>query len=124
MATFTKVKLSYGGDHNRPIDPAWGSDAWIPVHQTGTSSTILDEVWLWISNPNTVYTAEILVRVHNGSTGVNIARVVIPPKTMVLALPGHPVCGDGTISEKVEVLDASLEDSNSVVFGYVNRITP
>jgi hypothetical protein len=126
MATYEKIKLSGGGNHNRPvsINQSLFTGNWVTIHQTGTSSTILDEVWLWVSNPSSTDTANLLMRCHNSLTGVNVSRFVIPPATSILALGGYPISGDGSVAERIQFYDFSSADTASVAFGYVNRITP
>jgi hypothetical protein len=126
MATYEKIKLSGGGNHNAPVDISASliTSSWITIHETGTSSTILDEVWLWVSNPSSTDTANLYMRCHNGSTGVIVSSFVIPPATSVLALGGYPISGNGSVGQRIQFYDFSSADTNSMAYGYVNRITP
>jgi hypothetical protein len=112
MATYEKVKLSGAGTTNAAINTTYGSD--MLIHATGTSSTILDEVWLWVSNTDADYSAEITV---------GPVRALIPPRTTILVIPGHPISGTGSAATQIRFNDISLS-ATTLTFGYVNRITP
>jgi hypothetical protein len=126
MATYEKIKLSGGGNQNTPVDISFSSilQSWITAHETGTSSTILDEVWLWVSNPSLTETATLSMRWNNNSVGATISSFVLPPATSVLALGGYPISGNGSLSQRIQFYDFSSEVTNSMAYGYVNRITP
>ena len=118
MATFEKIKFSEAGTNNYPVD--FGTNG-IPVnvHYTGTSSSILDEVWLWVSNPN-YQEANISVKLNSFLFGM----FVVPGRTSILALAGHPVSGTGSSTSYIQVYDTDLILLPLYAYGFVNRITP
>jgi hypothetical protein len=122
MATYTKEKLSGADSKNTPIDTGSGSFTWVTVHQSGTSTTVLDEVWLWISNSDNSASADISLRAHDGLSGPTFYNVTIPPSTTVLALGGFPISGDGSNAQRIQVF--AVGDGSTWAYGYVNRITP
>jgi hypothetical protein len=117
MATYEKIKLSADST---------GSGVWldfsasaINVHTTSTSSTVLDEVWLYFSN-NGLSSATCSMEIG----GTNTIRFTVPSYSgMFLALPGILMSGTGTAGT---VLTATNDSSSGgvTVYGYVNRITP
>lgn len=123
MATYTKVKLSAAGSHNRPI---WLGNIqpfeWMTIHQTGTSSTTLDELWLWASQTDGS-NGVIKFRLHDGNTGEQFSQISVPSYSTVLVVPGLPISGDGTLAEILQVYGLS-NYASTYVYGYVNRITP
>lgn len=121
MATYTKVKLSGADALNTPFDSSTGS--WVTVHQTGTSSTTLDEIWLWVSNYDQVNTASMSMRFYRDDLGLAFpfSRFTIPPQTTLLVLSGHISSGNGSTYSKLQVFETSAD---TYIYGYVNRITP
>lgn len=116
MATFEKKKLSGGGATNFPLFITNTIPGGTIIHQTGSSSTILDEIWLWGYNPNS--TAQTIT-IYFFSTSPVI--VTIEPYSQVLIFPGLLLAGDGTNGSAIYG-EASVYEM--IVYGYVNRITP
>ena len=113
MATFIKTKLSESGSRNGSIAvPGFTTK----VHETQTSATVLDEIWLWITNTNAT-PAVVEVATFAGNI---LAMATVPEKSTVLLLPGHILSGTGSAVTEIEV-----NPSGPVVyaFGYVNRIS-
>tara|TARA_R100001082_G_C4364502_1_gene161162 strand:- start:2972 stop:3358 length:387 start_codon:yes stop_codon:yes gene_type:complete len=127
MATYAKINLSPGGtegDGNPiPITDTAGNGSFI--HDTGTSSGIRDEVWLWMTN---IDTTSILVTLHIGyvssASAANAEKVMfkVPPQTgLMLVLSGHSVRGTGSAARRIAAIADTANKIN--VVGYVNRIT-
>ena len=98
------------------------STAGTTVHTTGTSATVLDEVWLWLYN---AHTADVLTTIEfGGATAPNQNIVLTVPfkSGLVMAVPGIALLGDGTTGLTVKVFAATA--NVITVTGYVNRITP
>lgn len=118
MPTYEKVKLS--------ADTGVGFSLYAPgsvnVHTTGTSATVMDEVWLWIANNDSTVTAECEV----GSLAAGcIFYVKIPPKTgLNLVLPGVVWRGSGSGGRTITVTEMGSGANDVYITGYVNRITP
>lgn len=120
MATYEKKKLSGADALNTPFEVTSGS--WVTTHQTGTSSTVLDEVWLWVSNVSS-NTITISLNFYRDDlfTGTTFSTLDIPAKTTMLVLPGHICSGNSSVGAKLRIYVFS---DNCFAYGYVNRITP
>ena len=121
MATFSKVFLSESAG-GRPVKAAATATPGTLVHATGTSSTVIDEVWLYAHNTDAV--VRDLTIEFGGVTSPDdtIVLKLEPWSGLVLVLPGLPVAGDGTGARNVRAFASA---ANVVtIMGYVNRITP
>jgi hypothetical protein len=118
MATYEKRKLSADSD---------GSGVWlgldsaeITIHTTGTSSSVLDEVWLYFSNNDPDIEVPCYVRIGT-SNGISFN---IPANSgLYLILPGIIMSGTGSAGS-VLTAENTFTSGTVSVFGYVNRITP
>ena len=92
------------------------------VHTTGTSATILDEVWLYAFNSDTVDRA-LTIEFGDATAPDHNITLTVPFKSgLVLVVPGLILSGSGAASLTVKAFAAA---ANVVtVSGYVNRITP
>jgi hypothetical protein len=117
MATYEKVKLSGAGTKNAPVDFSYST---VTAHTTGTSSTILDEVWLYVNNNGVMDVDSSIDIVIDGK----YIRWVLPPESTTLIFSGVPVAGSGSAGTTIQVEDASGNGNTLLVYGYVNRITP
>jgi hypothetical protein len=120
MATFTKVKLS-GSTSGRGIKLAATGSVGTTIHTTETSSSIIDEVWIYAYNSDTV---SLSMTVEYGGTSVpddNI-KVTIPSASgLTLIVPGLILSGTGASGS---VVSAFAQTANKIVVtGYVNRIS-
>jgi hypothetical protein len=118
MATYEKKLLSqsYLGT-GIPLDST-GSP--VNIHTSGSSATIIDEVWLYVANAgNTAATFTLEM------AGVGITSVLDIPaySNLILVAPGLPITGTGTAGSTVTGTDND-STGNLYVSGYVNRITP
>ena len=122
MATFTKVLLS-GSSQGKAIKisaTTSGSNG-TTLHATGTSSSIIDEVWLYAYNSSS--SAVVLTIQWGGITAVdNEYKLSIPATSgLTLVVPGLVLTGDGTTATTTRAYAAT---TNVVtVSGYVNRIS-
>jgi len=122
MATFTKVLLS-GSSQGKAIKIAAttsGSNG-TTLHATGTSSSIIDELWLYAYNSSS--SAVTLTIQWGGITAVdNEFKITIPPTTgLTLVVPGLILTGDGTTATTTR---AYAGTTNVItISGYVNRIS-
>jgi hypothetical protein len=118
MATYEKIKLS--GDSTG--DGIWldFSASPVTVHTTGASSSVLDEVWIYISNIS--FGNTFTVSIDFGTTGRG--QYQVPPNSgMLLAVPGFILSGNGSAGTTITATDNN-SSGECFVFGYVNRITP
>jgi hypothetical protein len=122
MATFSKVLLS-GGLQGKAIKIAatTSGSAGTTIHTTGTSSSVIDEVWLYAynsSSSNTVLTIQ-----WGGVTAVdNETKLTIPQNSgLTLVIPGLILTGTGSAGN---VISAYAATTNVITInGYVNRIS-
>lgn len=122
MATFTKVLLS-GSTQGKAIKVAatTSGSAGTTIHATGTSSTVIDEVWLYAYN--SASTSTVLTIQFGGVTAVdNEIKLSIPPTSgLTLVVAGLVLTGTGSAANTIAAYAAT---TNVVtVSGYVNRIS-
>ena len=122
MATFTKVLLS-GSSQGKAIKIAAttsGSNG-TTLHATGTSSSIIDELWLYAYNSSS--SAVVLTIQWGGITAVdNEYKLSIPATSgLTLVVPGLILTGDGTTASTTRAYAATA--NVITISGYVNRIS-
>lgn len=120
MATFSKVLLS-GSTQGKAIKVAATASTGTTIHATGTSSSIIDEVWLYAYNSSA--SAVVLTIQYGGTTAVdNDIKLSIPPTSgLTLVVPGLTLTGTGSAANTVY---AYAGTTNVITInGYVNRIT-
>jgi hypothetical protein len=122
MATYSKVLLS-GSTQGKAIKIAatTSGSAGTTIHATGTSSTTIDEVWLYAYN--SASTATVLTIQWGGVTAVdNETKLSIPTTSgLTLVIPGLIITGTGSAANTI----AAYAGTTNVitVSGYVNRIS-
>lgn len=120
MASFTKVKLS-GGTNGRGIAVAATATLGTTIHATGTSSSILDEIWLYAAN---IHSSAVTLTVEFGgaTTTSDLIQVSVPatPSGLVLICPGLILSGTGSVATTVTAFAGTA--SKIEIFGFVNRI--
>jgi len=92
------------------------------IHTTGTSATVIDEVWLWLFNSST---ADVVTTIEFGGATAPDQNIVltVPFKSgFVMTVPGMPLLGSGGAALTVKAFAASGNVVTAT--GYVNRITP
>ena len=120
MATFTKTLLS-ASSQGQPIIVVATASSGTTIHATGTSSSIIDEVWLYANNTST---SPVLLTVQFGGTGAvqNAKPITLAPQSGdVLIVAGLPLTGDGTNATTTRAFAATA--SVVTISGYVNRIS-
>jgi len=119
MATFSKVLLS-GSTQGRGIKVVATASTGTTIHATGTSASVIDEVWLYAYNG---HTSAVLLTIQYGSTTSpdDDIKVTIPAQSgLVLVAPGLVLTGTGAAANTVRAFAAT---ANVVtIHGYVNRI--
>jgi len=119
MATFTKTLLS-GSTQGKGIKVAATSSAGTTIHATGTSSSIIDEAWLYAYNG---HTSAVLLTVQMGGTATpdDDIKVSIPAQSgLVLVAPGLTLTGTGAAANTIRAYAATT--NVITIHGYVNRI--
>jgi hypothetical protein len=116
MATISKVILS-GSTNGLPISVTGADSAnAVDIHDAGSGTSNLDEVWLWATNVSSTVTARLVIEFGSADEDQNIVCMVNPSETIAV-VPGIPLCN----SKEIEAF-ASVGDLINI-FGYVNRIT-
>ena len=121
MATFSKQLLS-GSTGGRLIEVAATSTPGTTIHATGTSATIIDEVWLYAVNSDS--TDRKLTIEFGGTTSPDdlIEFTVEAESGLFVLVPGLILTGDGAAARTITAFCASANVVS--IGGYVNRITP
>jgi hypothetical protein len=120
MGTISKEILS-GSTVGGPIVVVETESPGTIIHTTGVSSTVIDEVWLYAINSDTLNRALV---VEFGGTGSNNEIYIgIPPQSgLTVLIPGLCLQGNGSDVSRIR---AYSPDSGSIsLIGFVNRITP
>jgi hypothetical protein len=120
MATFSKVKLS-GSTNGRGIKVAATATAGTTIHATGTSSSILDEIWLYAYNSDS---AAIVLTIEFGGVSApddNIKLSIPATSGLTLVVPGLILSGTGSAASTVAAFAGTT--NKIVITGYVNRIS-
>lgn len=122
MATFSKQKLS-GSTNGRGIAVAATATLGTTIHATGTSATILDEIWLYANN---IHSSAVTLTVEFGgaTTTSDLIQISIPatPSGLYLVCGGLILSGTGSAALTVSAFGSVA--SKIELFGFVNRITP
>lgn len=122
MATFSKQKLS-GSTNGRGIAVAATATLGTTIHATGTSATILDEIWLYANNIDSV-ARTLTVEFGGATTTSDLIQISIPatPSGLYLVCAGLILSGTGSAATTVTAFATAA--SKIELFGFVNRITP
>jgi hypothetical protein len=119
MATFTKTKLS-GSTNGRGIAISNTATAGNTIHATGTSSSTLDEIWLYAMN---VHSASVLLTIEFGGATTTSDLIQVPVSAqsgLTLVVPGLVLSGTGSAATTVAAFANTA--SKIEIFGFVNRI--
>jgi hypothetical protein len=119
MATFTKKILS-GSTDGKAIKVAQTATAGTTIHTGSTTTTTLDEVWLYAVNTST---SNVKLTIEWGEATApdgNIELSVVAESGLVLVVPGLLIKGNATAL----VVKAFAATANVIcIHGYVNQIT-
>ena len=120
-ATFSKVLLS-GSTNGKAVKVAATATAGTTIHATGTSATILDEIWIYAVNSSA---SSVKLTIEWGEATApdgNIEVTVLPEAGLVTIIPGLVLSGTGSAATTVKAFAGT---ANVIMLsGYVNRITP
>jgi hypothetical protein len=123
MATYSKVLLS-SSSTGAPTTVTSTTSTGTTIHTTGTSSSVIDEVWLYANNTST---SPVLLTVQFGGTGsVQHAKPITlaPQSGDVLIVAGLPLKGDGTTGSSVYAFAPQILGVSVItISGYINRIS-
>ena len=120
MANFTKVNLS-GSTQGRPIKVVATASTGTTIHATGTSSSIIDEVWLYAYNSSA---SSVVLTIQYGGTSApdDEIKLTIPATSgLTLVVPGLILTGTGSAANTVRAFAGTT--NVIMISGYVNRIS-
>ena len=116
MATFTKLQLSSSfGGRNIPITSTSSLEP-TNIHTCVSSSTVMDEVWLWASSTTG---SSVSMSLFMGSTSsADIINCTISPNDVpFLIIPGF-------VMNNTSSIQAMAQSQNVInINGFVNRIS-
>ena len=115
-----KTLLS-GSTNGMPIKVVATATTGTTIHATGTSSSIIDEVWLYATNTGTV---TVPLTIEFGSTTSPDQNIIvgIPAKSgLSICVAGLTLTGTGAAARTITVFAATANVIN--IAGYVNRIS-
>ena len=115
-----KVLLS-GSTDGMPIKVVATATTGTTIHATGTSSSIIDEVWLYATNTSTLL---VVLTIEFGSTTAPDQNIIvsIPSKSgLSICIAGLTLTGTGAAARTITAFAATANVINIV--GYVNRIS-
>jgi hypothetical protein len=121
MSNYTKQFLSQSNNGKSITIAASGTNL-TTIHTTNSSSNIIDEVWLYASNPTT---SDVFLNLLYGGTSFTtdtlFEGVIEAYAGSILICPGLIAKGDGVSGFSIYGNSPTLSGVN--VFGYVNRIS-
>jgi hypothetical protein len=121
VASFSKQLLS-GSTGGRLIEVAATATPGTTIHATGTSTTVIDEIWLYAVNSSS---SSVKLTVEFGGTTASddlIEFTLYGESGLYLIVPGLILTGDGSTARTVSAFAGTTNVIN--IAGYVNRITP
>jgi hypothetical protein len=120
MGTISKIVLS-GSSQGKPIQVTATSSNGTTIHSTGTSSTTIDEVWLYATNNDTI-SANLTIEYGGIGTASEITLGVPSKSGLSIILAGSILTGTGTASTTIKAYASTTNVVN--LLGYINRIVP
>jgi hypothetical protein len=122
MATFTKLCLQPAGTTGTglAVKVAATATAGTTIHTASTTTTTIDEVWLYAVNSSA---SSVKLTIEWGQADApdgNIELTVLPEAGLVTVIPGLLLQGNAT----AKVVRAFAGTANVImIHGFVNRIT-
>ena len=116
----TKTLLS-GSMGGMPIKVVATATTGTTIHATGTSATIIDEVWLYATNTSA---SSVNLTIEFGSTTAPDQNIIlaIPAKSgLSICVAGLTLVGTGSVARTITAFAGSANVIN--IIGYVNRIS-
>jgi hypothetical protein len=110
-----------GSTGGMPIKVVATATTGTTIHATGTSASVIDEVWLYATNTSN---SIITLTLEYGSTTApdqNIVLVIPSKAGLTICLAGLILVGTGSASRNITAFASSANVINIV--GYVNRIS-
>ena len=120
MATYSKQFLS-GSTQGKAVKVAATSSPGTTIHATGTSSTVIDEVWLFATNSSS---SAVTLTIQYGGTASpdNETKLSIPATSgQTLVIPGFLLSGTGSAANTIYAYAGTA--NVIMISGYVNRVS-
>lgn len=119
MATFSKVHLS-GSTGGRLIKVAATGTPGTTIHATGTSSSVIDEVWLYAVNSDTT-DRKLTIEYGDVSAPDDLIEFTVKAENgLYLIVPGLLLSGTGAAARTIRAFAATA--NVLCIGGYINRI--
>jgi hypothetical protein len=120
VATFSKHILS-GSTNGRLIKVAATATTGTTIHATGTSNSILDEIWLYAVNSDTT-DRKLTIEFGGTSAPDDLIEFTVKAENgLYLMVPGLILRGTGSAATTVTAFCATANVVS--IGGYVNRIS-
>ena len=110
-----------GSTGGMPIKVVATATTGTTIHATGTSSSVIDEVWLYATNTSA---AIVVLTIEFGSTTAPDQNIIvgIPSKSgLSICVAGLTLTGTGSAARTITAFASSANVINIV--GYINRIS-
>jgi hypothetical protein len=110
-----------GSTGGMPIKVVATATTGTTIHATGTSASVIDEVWLYANNTSTV---AVTLTLEYGATTAPDQNIIltIPPKSgLTICVAGTILVGTGAAARTITAFATTANAINIV--GYVNRIS-
>ena len=120
MAANAVAKIPFSGSvQGKPVTVVATATVGTTIHTTGTSATVIDELWIYAYNS---YGSDQVLSIEFGGVTLPIT-VTVPSKAgLMLVIPGFPLLGNGSVALVVTAF--APQASTITLSGFVNRITP
>lgn len=119
MASLSKVLLS-GSTQGRQIKVAATASPGTTVHATGTSSSVIDEIWLYAVNSDAT-DRKLTIEYGSTSSPDDLIEFTVPAESgLYLIVPGLCLTGTGSAANTIRAFCATT--NVVMVSGFVNRI--
>lgn len=119
MANISKIPLS-GSTNGRGISVVATATLGTTIHASSTSQAVIDEVWLYATNP-TASAVVLTVEFGGANTTSDLIKLSIPSQTgLTLIVPGLIIRGTGAASNQITAFAATTAAIE--IFGYANRM--
>jgi hypothetical protein len=122
MANATAILPFSGSTQGQGIKVVQTSTPGTLIHTTGTSATIVDRIYLWAFNSDTVDRAITIEFGGPTAPDQNIIVTVQSKAGQLLVVPGFPLIGNGSVALTVKAFGAAA--NVLTVSGYILRIQP
>ena len=123
MPTYTKIPLSESSFGRSIVVTQTGVSGNL-LHQTPSSTGIIDEIWIYATNPTNF---DCLLTTRFGGSGISGDASALNVEAYAghtLVVPGFILQGDGSNPSSIYASVPSGSQSGVNIYGYVNRILP